>query len=329
MQVVTVDLIKGKKVLLRLDIDVPLENGRVVDDFRLKAGLQTLRLCLENAEEVIILGHIGRPEGREVPELSVAPIHDWLVSQDLRSHMESGKLKLLENLRFEKDEEDCNPEYAKQLATLGNFFVNEAFASYRPASSTTVLPTLLPHAAGLRFTKEVDKLTEIRDNPKKPFIAIMGGVKMEDKLPVINVLAEKANAVLIGGKLATIIHEESFNFSHHVLAGHLTADGLDIAPETIGAWEPLIKGARMIVWNGPLGQIQNLGSAKGTYEIARFLLDSEAEIIVGGGDTVGFLQAVGLLDQFLQKDNIFVSVGGGAMLKFLVDGTLPTIEALK
>ena len=343
MQVVSPDLVKGKKVLLRLDIDVPLRltslaqgHGRleVADDFRLRAGLPTLKLCLEHADQIIVMGHIGRPGGREVPDLSVAPIHDWLVSHGLHSHMESGKLKLLENLRFEKGEESCSPEYAKELAAMGNFFVNEAFASYHPSASTTILPTLLPHAGGLRFANEVMKLTEVRDNPKKPFIAIMGGVKMEDKLPVINVLAERANAVLVGGKLAKIIHEESFNFPHNVLAGMLTEDGFDIAPHTIEAWEPLIKGAKMIVWNGPVGRISDIGnqksdfgSAKGTYEIAKLLLNCDAELVIGGGDTVGFLGKIGLLGNFQEKG--FVSTGGGAMLKFLADGTLPSIEALK
>lgn len=321
MQTVTADLIKGKKVLLRLDIDVPIENGRVIDDFRLKAGLPTLRLCLENAEKVIILGHIGRPEGEDL-NFSVAPIYKWLIDQGFGEELNYQKIRLLENLRFDKGEEDCSPEYTKELAVLGNFYVNEAFASYHPAASTTVLPSLLPHAVGLRFIKEVMKLTEVRENPKKPFIAIMGGVKMEDKLPVIAVLAQSANAVLIGGKLAKIIHEESFNFPHNVLAGHLTEDGFDIAPETIAAWEPLIKGAKMIVWNGPLGKFEDPKNM-GTKKIAQFVIESGAETIVGGGDIISALTEVGILDKIS-----FVSVGGGAMLKFLADGTLPTIEAL-
>src|SRR3989344_891339 len=206
MEVVSAYLVKGKKVLLRLDIDVPIEDGKITDDFRLKAGLPTLRLCLENAEEVIVMGHIGRPEGREVAGLSIAPIYQWFKQNGFSNQLESGRLKLLENLRFEPGEEACDINYAKDLASLGNFFVNEAFASYHPAASTTILPTLLPHAAGLRFVAEVAKLTEIRNNPKVPFIGIIGGAKIEDKLPVINALAEKATAVLVGGKLAKIVH---------------------------------------------------------------------------------------------------------------------------
>jgi phosphoglycerate kinase len=322
MTTVTAELVKGKQVLLRLDIDVPIENGKVVDDFRLQAGLPTLRLCLENAEQVIILGHIGRPEGREVPELSIAPIHDWLVEQGFGDQITAGKLKLLENLRFERGEEDCSTQYAEELATLGNLYINEAFASYHPAASTTVLPTLLPHAMGLRFSKEVDKLTEIRNNPKKPFVAIVGGAKMEDKVTLINVLAERANAVLVGGKLAKLIHEESFNFPHNVLAGMLTEDGEDIAPHTIDAWKPLLMQAKLIVWNGPVGKFEdpkNIGSKK----LAEIIVESEAETVVGGGDVISAIKEAGVLDKIS-----FVSTGGGAMLKFLSDGTLPTIEGL-
>ena len=240
MQVITAQLISGRKVLLRYDIDVPLRQAQghgqpeVEDDFRLKSGLATLKLCLENAQQVILMGHVGRPESPD-PNFSVKPIYDWLVEHDLHSHMESGKLKLLENLRFEPGEDGCNLEYAKEILNLVEddtvisekaeiVYINEAFAAYHKASSTTVLPTLLPHAAGLRFAMEVKTLTEVRNSPKKPFVALIGGVKMGDKLEAIQVLAEKASAVLVGGKLASQVHEDSFNFPANVLAARLTAD---------------------------------------------------------------------------------------------------------
>mgnify|MGYP001580781576 FL=1 len=332
MQTVQADLISGKKVLLRFDIDVPLRQAQghgqfeVVDDFRLKAGLPTLKLCLENATEVILMGHIGRPNGID-QSLSVAPIYYWFCNQGFEENFKSGKLRILENLRFEPGEDGCDADYTKELASLGDFYINEAFAAYHKASSTTLLPTLLPHAAGLCFASEVEKLLEVRENPKRPFIAIIGGVKIEDKIPVINVLAEKASAVLVGGKLAQIIHEESFNFPHNVFAGHLSQDGFDISLQTVKAWEPLIKGAKMIVWNGPVGKVEDSRYSKGTMDIAKIILRSEADVIIGGGDTVGFLQNAGFLSQFEAKG--FVSTGGGAMLKFLTDGTLATIEALK
>jgi len=201
MQVVSREFIAGKKVLLRLDLDVPIENGKVDEDFRLKAALPTLRLCLEHASEVIAMGHIGRPKGKKVEELSVAPIYDWLEKQGLSSHLMSGKLKLLENLRFEEGENKCDPEYAKELAGLGEVYINEAFAAHHPAASTTILPTLLPAFAGLHFAREVEKLTKVRQAPRPGLVAIIGGVKAEDKLPAVLALSKIADYVLVGGKI--------------------------------------------------------------------------------------------------------------------------------
>lgn len=332
MQTVQPQLIFGKKVLLRLDIDVPIEEGKVAEDFRLKAGLPTLKLCLEHAHYVVILGHLGRPEGTVMKSLSVEPIYNWLVEQGFASSLENGKLKILENLRFEEGEEKADLEYAKQLAGFGDFFVNEAFASYHPAASTTVLPTLLPHAAGLRFAQEVEKLTEVLHHPQRPMIAIIGGAKVEDKLPVIKKMSQLADIVLIGGKLAGELkdnHHLIGEHGHKVAVAQLNEEGTDITPATVQAWTSMVAHTRMIIWNGPVGKIENqgqenLGSARGTYELAQVLSNSEAEVIIGGGDTVAALDNWDMLDKFS-----FVSTGGGAMLKFFIDGTLPTIDALK
>ena len=340
MQIVTAEFVSGKKVLLRYDLDVPIENGQVMDDFRLKAGLPTLKLCLEHASQVILMGHVGRPNGED-PKFSVAPIYQWFMGQDnLRSHMESGKLKLLENLRFEEGESfdsaqdlrDENINFAKELAALGDVYVNEAFAAYRKAASTTVLPTLLPQAAGLNFAKEVRILGELRDNPKKPLIVIMGGAKVQDKLPVIQVMAKIADKVLVGGKLVKEIKDLNMSVPSNAELGELTENGLDILEESIRGWREEIKGAKMIVWNGPMGRIEE-EETLGTMLLAQIILESEAEVIVGGGDTVGFLKTAGLLEKFEQKGlpagrQGFVSSGGGAMLKFLSEGTLPAIEVL-
>lgn len=322
MQVVSSPVIQNKKVLLRLDIDVPIENGEVTEDFRLRAGLPTLKMCLENASQIIVLGHVGRPKGKVVPELSVEPVRIWFAGQGF-------KLKFLENLRFDKREDACDIEYAKELAQMGDIFANEAFAAYHPASSTTVLPTLLPHFAGLRFAKEVEKLTAVKNppagGPKKPFVAIMGGAKVKDKLPVIEVLAKSADVVLVGGKLVSEIREQNLSLPKNVMVGMLNEDGFDIAQETILSWARLIKNAKMIVWSGPLGKFEDPKNSA-TCEIARMVLDSTAEVIIGGGDTIAALGQYGLLKKAESK--VFVSTGGGAMLKFLVDGTLPTIKVL-
>lgn len=359
MQVVTAEFIKGKKVLLRYDIDVALgkaTGGRqqVTEDFKLKAGLPTLRLCLKNASKVIVIGHLGRPfktvddeKKGNPPELSAKPIQEWL-EQELGEKVEfaesleqaaesTNKIVLLENIRFFHGEvpgadyhvsctsKTCDIDFAHQLASLGEVYVNEAFSSHNPAASTTIVPTLLPHAAGLHFAKEVKVLGRLRENPRKPFVAIMGGAKVTDKLPVINVLAGKADAVLVGGKLVAEIREQNLSLPKNVMVGKLTEDGFDIAPETVSAWSGLISQAAMIVWNGPLGKFEDPKN-DATAKIARMILDSGAEVIIGGGDSVTALSQANLLQEAGKKG--FVSVGGGAMLKFLADGTLPTIEAL-
>lgn len=341
MQVVTADFVKGKKVLLRYDIDVALEfriqssEFRVKEDFKLKAGIPTLKLCVGNASKVIIIGHLGRPSAPS-PDLSVKPIEGWFEKElgekvDFADTLEKAaqsdaKIVLLENIRFFHGEAEGDIDFASQLASLGNVYVNEAFSAHNPGASTTIVPTLLPHAAGLHFVKEVETLLNVRNNPKKPFVAIMGGAKVVDKLPVIAVLARSADAVLVGGKLISEIREQKLELPKNVMVGKLSADGFDISPDTTESWRNLIMKAAQIIWNGPLGKFEdpeNDQSAK----IAQLILESGAEIVVGGGDTISLLGGLGLLGEFEEKG--FVSVGGGAMLKFLTEGTLPTIDALK
>lgn len=351
MQVVDSQIILGKKVLLRLDLDVAIQNGQVVEDFKIKAGIPTLKLCIQNASKVIILGHLGRPfkvvedeKGGRPEDLSLKPIHKWLESE-LGTQIEfaeqvdqlvsaQSKLVMLENTRFFHGEipgaeyhhsctsKTCDIDFAKALAALGDFFVMEAFSSYRPAASTTILPTLLPHAAGLHFVKEVEKLLNVRNNPQKPFVAIMGGAKVKDKLPVIKILAQKADAVLVGGKLVHEINEQQISLPSNVMVGKLNEEGLDISEDTTQSWEKLIMGAKMIVWNGPLGKFEDPQQDQ-TKKVAQMVVNSGAETIVGGGDIITALNQAQLLDKIS-----FVSTGGGAMLKLLADGTLETIKAL-
>ena len=217
---VTPQLVSNRKVLLRLDLDVLIGSGQVKEDFRLKADLPTLKLCVDNAQLVTAIGHIGRPVGQVIENLRVAPIVEWFSNQGFAQDVKSGKLKFLENLRFDPREEGLDERYAKELTSIGGFFVNEAFAAHHPASSTTILPTLLPHAAGLRFTKEVRVLTGVRENPKRPFVVIIGGVKVEDKLPAIKGLSKIADAVLVGGKLVQEIREQNLELPANVLVGN-------------------------------------------------------------------------------------------------------------
>lgn len=322
MQVVSPDLIKGKKVLLRLDLDVEIKDKKVIEDYRLKAGLPSLKLCLEHADKIIILGHLGRPNGREVPELSVEPIYDWLAEQDnLRSHLESGKLKLLENLRFESGEDDCSLDYAKQLATFGDFFINEAFAAHHRAASTTLLPTLLPHAAGLRFAQEVETLRRVRENPQKPLVIIIGGAKVEDKYPVIKALSSLSEHILVGGLLAKKIKDQFLQVPPNVILGQSNSSGLDLDDDTIEKFKAILTDAKSVVWAGPLGKYEDPAGNIGNKELARTLIQTDTYTLIGGGDTIA------ALDEFLPKFS-FVSVGGGAMLELLSKGSLPTIDCL-
>ena len=324
MQVVTPELIENKRVLLRLDLDVPLENGVIQDDTKILSGMDTLGLCLEFASSVTICGHLGRPEGKEDPALSVKPLVEWLEEGYGHIQLPMGKLHILENLRFEPGEDAADPEFAKELASHGDVFIFEAFSSHRPAASTTIVPTLMPHAVGLRFSQEVEELTQVRDNPLRPMVAILGGAKVDTKLPVIKALASRADVVLVGGKLAAEIKEQGItDLGANVMVAKLTEDGMDISDETVGAWATLIKTAKEIVWNGPLGKFEDEKNGN-TQKIALAIIDSGAKSIIGGGDTISAATKYGLIDKFT-----FVSVGGGAMLTFLADGTLPTIEALK
>ncbi len=358
MQKVSVELVKGKKVLIRYDIDVALSEAEaklvVGEEFKLKAGLETLRLCIENASKVIICGHVGRPfataddEKRgNPPELSAKPIQEWFeqilgekvdfVDSLEKAANSEAKIVLLENIRFFHGEipgpeyhgtctsKTCDIDFAKQLASLGEVYINEAFSSYNKSASTTIVPTLMPHAAGIHFVQEVETLLNVRNNPKKPFIGIMGGAKVKDKLPVISALAKNADAILVGGKLANEIREQEVELPKNVMVGRLNGDGFDISPETTASWKNLISGAAMIVWNGPLGKFEDPKYDQ-TSKVAEMILESAAEIVIGGGDSVAALNQAGLLQKAEQK--AFVSVGGGAMLRLLADGTLPTIEAL-
>jgi phosphoglycerate kinase len=323
MKLLSASFVKDQIVLLRLDLDVPIKNGKVEDDFRLMAGMETLGFCLEHAKTVILMGHIGRPEGREVPSLSVQPIIDWIVDGYGHVQLPKHTLHVLENLRFEPGEDAADPEFAKELASYGNVFVNDAFASYHPSASTTVLPTLLPHAAGFRFNEEVETLMQVRNHPVRPLIAILGGAKLEDKLPVVEKMSQIADWVLVGGKLAKELKDSGKRVGANVMVADLTPDGEDISEKTLNEWKSILPRAKQILWNGPVGKFEDPKN-DATEKLAHAITLTQAKTIIGGGDTLSALNHGHFLEKFS-----FVSTGGGAMLKFLVDGTLPTIEALK
>jgi phosphoglycerate kinase len=323
MQVVTADLVKGKTVLLRYDLDVEIKDGQVTEAFRLKKGLRTLDLLLQHASKIIIMGHLGRPQGED-PTLSVEPIYNWFINfEHYREAFDSKKIRLLENLRFEPQEDDRDLTYAKELASFGNFYVNEAFAAYHKAASTTVLPTLLPHAAGLNFASEIERLTQLRNYPQKPLVALIGGAKIEGKYRAVIELSKIADVVLVGGLLAHDIKQRGLDIPKNVLLATLNQTGLDISEQSIAQFSEILKGAKEIVWGGPMGKYEVLEGNFGDKALAEVIISSGAQSIIGGGDTVAAVDKLGLLDQFS-----FVSTGGGAMLEFLSEGILPTLDAL-
>ncbi len=339
--------VKGKKVFLRTDIDVPLsENGQIADDIRLKDSLETLNYLLQNRAQVILGGHLGRPEGTE-NNLSVEPIAKWY-SRELKVQSENLKvikinglkgweisenLTVLENLRFHKEEEENDQKFSKKLASLAQIYVNDSFASsHREHASIVGIARLLPHFAGIRLKKEVEVLSNVLENPKRPLVVIIGGAKIETKLPLVEKMHKLADYVLVGGKIAEetrvllkVQHEKVESRKSALLVADLNNEETDITPKDAENFLQIINLAQTIVWNGPVGKTE--GNEKnleiGTAKLAKGIAESGAYTVVGGGDTIGYLKKIGLLEKFS-----FVSTGGGAMLEFLSGEKLPGIEAL-
>jgi phosphoglycerate kinase len=307
-----------KRVLLRLDLDTdPNPN-----DLRIKASEETLDYLKEKGAQIIILAHKGRPEGKVDESLSLKqfqPIFDkW-------------GAEVRENLRFEKGEESNDPEFAKEIASWGDFYVNEAFASsHREHASIVGLPKLLPHAAGFRFEKEVENLSRVFDSPKHPVVFLLSGVK-EDKLSYLEGIKKIADKVLIGGRLPDYMGDEklvsvrSRGENEQVIVGNLTMDKEDITLNTIERFEKEIEKAGTIVVSGPLGKYEDEGHQQGTERVLRAVIENRGAFkIAGGGDTEKAISLLAISDKFN-----WISVGGGAMLEFLVNGTLPGITALE
>ena len=312
-------IVIGKKVFVRGDIDVPLEQGVIKDDTRLVDIWPTLEFLLSKNALVTLAGHIGRPGGKVVPELSTRPVIDWVRARG------GEKVKVLENLRFDPREEANDGGFAKELAGLADIYVNEAFAvAEREHASLVGVPRYLPHFAGFRLVKEMETLGGLLDHPSLPMVVIIGGAKLETKMPLIAKMANLAEAVVVGGKLLSEIKVGSPIMGMEKVKNlRLTPDGKDVTLDSVDRMATLISSAGTIVWNGPLGMIEDYVYQVGTRRIAELIAVSKAYKVVGGGDTVGFLKKLSLVDRF-----DFVSTGGGSMLKFLAGEKLPGVEAL-
>lgn len=331
-----VSAIAGKKVFLRADIDVPISQGKITDFTRLKDIYSTLFYLQSRGCQVVLAGHLGRPEGKFVPELSSRPVAEWardtsngpleqIKLGNLDGFKVSERLVVLENLRFYPGEEANDDEFAKQLAALGEVYVNEAFATdEREHASIVGVAKLLPHYAGFRLAKEIEVLSKVLENPVRPLVVIIGGAKLETKIPLISKMEQVADVVIVGGKLLSEIKVGSpIMAMERVKILRLTDNTKDITLESIDKYIPIINSAGTIVWNGPMGLVEDYSYQVGTRRIGELVAASKAFKIVGGGDTVGILDKLGLVEKY-----DWVCSGGGSMLKFLAGEELPGVEVL-
>ena len=353
--------VSGKRVLVRTDFNVPMEgpdNARVItDDFRIRAALPTINWLTSRGATVVCASHLGRPKGQTVEKYSMAPIRARL--QELAPGVE-----LMENLRFNAGEESNSEAFVAQLVQGFDMYVNDAFgAAHRSHASVSGPPKTLPSAAGRLLQKEVEVLGEMRNHPKRPFIAVLGGAKVSDKLGVIEALLSTVDALVIGGGMcftflaakgmpvgSSICELDQVAVCKRLLDGskpiHLPEDivglnadgnyatfgirlpegakGLDIGPGTAAAFTDVIMDARTVFWNGPMGMFEDPRFAAGTKTVAQAVADTKAFTVVGGGDSAAALAQFGLDDEV---DH--VSTGGGASLEYLELGDLPGLAALR
>jgi phosphoglycerate kinase len=331
----------GKRVLVRSDLNVPLADGRIADETRIRASLPTLQLLLEReASEVTVCSHLGRPKGED-PMFSLRP-----VSERLQELLPDQRLRVLENTRFNPGETKNDPRFAQELADGNDLFVQDAFGSVHRAHASTVgVAQVLPAYAGLLLERELAELGKLLGEVERPFALISGGAKVEDKLGVLENLGGKADVVLVGGKMAEQIRTDNPLPFDVVLpidvlaAREFAADaetkvvpydalpegwlGLDIGPETRELFVQHISQARTIFWNGPMGVFEWPRFSKGTKAVAEAVASSEAHSVVGGADSARALSELGLADRVS-----WVSTGGGAALELLEGKGLPGVAVI-
>jgi len=306
--------VSEKRVLVRLDLDTrPDEN-----DARIKASVETLDYLKSKNAKIIIIAHNGRPEGKENESLSLKPFEPIFFKWGA---------EIKENLRFNPGEESNDEAYAKEIASWGDIYINEAFASsHREHASIVGVPKLLPHAAGFRFEKEIENLSKVLENPKHPLVFLISGLK-EDKLQYVKAFEIFADKILVGGRLPEFLGDKALESvrtqNGKTIVGNLIMDKEDITLNTIEVFEKQIATAGTVVISGPLGKFEDEGHRMGTEKIYKAVAESSAFKIAGGGDTESAISLLSLTDKF-----DWISVGGGAMLEFLSKKTLPGIDAL-
>ena len=333
--------VAGRHVLLRADLNVPLEDGRVADDTRIRASIPTLELLLDRgAAHVAVCSHLGRPK-RPDPAYAIEP-----VAAQLRELVRDDRVEVLENTRFDPGETSNDPASARRLAGGMDLYVNDAFGSaHRAHASTEGVAHLLPAYAGLLLERELEMLGRLLGDVETPFVLVAGGAKVEDKLGVLVNLGRRADVVLVGGKMAEELREENpLPYDAElptdvVAAAAFDADaesrvtpyeelpegwlGLDIGPATRERFAGRIRAARTVFWNGPMGVFEWPRFAEGTNAVARAVAGADAYTVVGGGDSVRAVQELGLADRVS-----WVSTGGGASLELLEGKELPGVAAI-
>ena len=384
--------VAGKKVLVRCDFNVPMEDGKITDDNRIVGALPTIKYLLSKQAKVILCSHLGRPKGEFNLKYSLAPVAARLsellgvkvtlakdvVGEDAQAKaaaLGNGEVLLLENVRFHKEEEKNDPEFAKKLASLAEIYVNDAFGTaHRAHASTAGVADYLPAVCGYLIEKEISVMGKALSDPERPFVAILGGAKVADKLKVIENLLTKVDTLIIGGGMAytfvaaqgksigtSLYDAEKLEYCKDMLKKaeangvklllpvdtvvaaafpdpidapvetevvctcSIPADkmGLDIGPKTRELFAEAIKGAKTVVWNGPMGVFENDALAQGTMAVAKALAESGAITIVGGGDSAAAVEKLGFADKITH-----ISTGGGASLEFLEGLELPGIACL-
>ncbi|MDD5544714.1 MAG: phosphoglycerate kinase [Acidobacteriia bacterium] len=383
--------LRGKRLFLRVDFNVPLdEHRKVSDNTRIRAALPTLEFAQQQGARVILASHLGRPKGQANARYSLKPVAEELAKQlqqdvpfandclgseaeAVTARLQNGQACLLENLRFHKEEEANDAGFSRQLAGLCDVYVNDAFGTAHRAHASTVgmIPFCREAAAGFLMQKELEYLGKLLENPEMPFVAVLGGAKVSDKIEVIQNLIGRVDALLIGGAMAytfllaqglavgkSLVERDKVNLAHdlmkqaadrkvqfllpadHVIATKVDAAaetkivniadtppewmGLDIGPKTIELYREVLKSARTVFWNGPMGVFEMAPFAAGTVAVARALGECRGITVVGGGDSVAAVNQSGVADQITH-----ISTGGGASLEFLSGIKLPGVAALE
>jgi phosphoglycerate kinase len=377
--------LKGKRVIMRVDFNVPMDKGVVTDDKRIKASLPTIKYVLEQGASLILMSHLGRPKGGPDPEFSLKPAAEVLAGllgkpvqmapdcvgpevEKMAKALKPGDVLMLENTRFHPEEEKNDLELAKKMAALAEIYVNDAFGSaHRAHSSTEGIARFLPAVSGFLMEQELEYLGRAISNPERPYIAILGGAKISDKILVVETLLSKCDKLIIGGGMAnTFLAAKGFNMQDSlveassvetakaimsrvgsklvlpvdaVIADKFEAEAnskvvdadkipagwrmMDIGPKSIELFKASLQGAKLIVWNGPMGVFEMPKFAEGTFAMAKLLAESSATTVIGGGDSASAVKKAGVAKQMTH-----VSTGGGASLEFLEGKELPGVAAL-